>query len=216
MMKIHTSYFKNLFYILLFLNLIHFSCKKNDNWVDYNKVEIVRSSRDSTFYLKGKLYDGEIKKINKKGDVIFNFNVKNGRLNGHYSELFDNGNLKISSNYLEGKLNGKFISYYKNKKINEETFYINGLINGSRKLYWSNGSLKESSKLKLGVITGECLFYYSNSNMRKKILFDQYGNRDGIWKDYYPNGKVKSEIEYKSGDIISPARKYDLNGKLLN
>ena len=60
------------------------------------------------------------------------------------------------------------------------------------------------------------MFFYSNSNKRKKILFDQFGNRDGIWKDYYPNGKIKSEIEYKSGVIISTTKKYDLNGKILN
>ena len=81
-------------------------------------------------------------------------------------------------------MDGNYISYFNNQNINQETNYKEGLINGERKTYWLNGSIKESSKLRLGVITGECLFYYSNSNPRKKIMFDEFGNRDGVWIDY--------------------------------
>ena len=52
-------------------------------------------------------------------------------------------------------------------------------------------------------------------NQEKKILFDEYGNRDGVWFDYFQNGNIKSEIEYKSGVIVKPMRKYDVNGNLL-
>jgi antitoxin component YwqK of YwqJK toxin-antitoxin module len=46
-------------------------------------------------------------------------------------------------------------------------------------------------------------------------LFDKYGNRDGVWLDYFQNGNIKSKIEYKSGVIINPLQKYDVNGNLL-
>jgi uncharacterized protein len=198
-----------------FLLIFQFSCNNNSDWVEYDKIEIVRSTRDSTYYLDGKHFEGKIKKINKDGFESTIFNVKNGILNGAYFEFFNNGNSKIKSSYKGGKLEGKFISYYENKNIKEETNFNQGLINGNRKLYWSNGSIKELSILKFGVLTGECLFYYSNSNLRKKILFDNYGNRDGVWLDYYQNGYIKNEIEYKSGKIIVPMKKYDRNGNLL-
>ena len=123
MINTSTNYFKNSFCILLFLTLINSSCKKNNDWVNYNEIEIVRSSRDSTFYFRGKLFDGEIKKFDKQGNIMLNFNVKDGRLNGRYFEIHNNGNLKINTNYDEGKLNGEFISYFQNKNVKEQTYY---------------------------------------------------------------------------------------------
>lgn len=214
-MNIIYSYTKLQLIITLILFVLQLSCEQKNDWSDYNEIDVVRTPRDSTFYLNGKLFDGIIKKFDKKGNQILEFNVNNGKLNGSYIELYINGNIKLKSNYFAGKLDGDYISYFRNKNISEETFYKQGLIDGRRKTYWLNGSLKELSELKLGALKGECIFYYSNSNPRKKILFDEYGNRDGVWLDYFQNGNIKSKIEYKSGVIIKPLKKYDVNGNLL-
>ena len=90
-----------------------------------------------------------------------------------------------------------------------------GLINGERKSYWINGAIKQSSFFKSGVLYGESNFYYSSSQLRKKISFDLYGNRDGVWLEYYSNGKIKEKIEYESGIISVPIIKYDINGEII-
>ena len=214
-MKIFTVEIKfNLIVVVIFV-LMHFSCEQKISWLDYKELDIVRTSRDTTYYYDGELLNGMVKKFDYKGNCILEFNVKNGILNGNFIEFYIDGNVKLKSNYNRGKLDGKYISYFINKNINQETYYKDGLINGQRKTYWLNGSIKELSELKLGALKGECIFYYSNSQPRKKILFDKYGNRDGVWLDYFQNGNIKSEIEYKSGVIVSPMRKYDVNGNLL-
>lgn len=215
MMKLSYNNTKLQLIITLILFVFQLSCEQTNNWIDYNEIDVVRTPRDSTFYFNGKLFNGMIKKFDKNGNKIVEFNVKNGELNANYIEFYSNGNIKLKSNYFSGKLNGEYISYFKNKNINEETYYKEGLIDGKRKTYWLNGSIKEISELKLGALKGECIFYYSNSNIRKKILFDNYGNRDGVWIDYFQNGNIKSKIEYKSGVIINSLQKYDVNGNFL-
>ena len=214
-MKIFTANAKLNLIITLILVVVQFSCEQKVDWIDYKELEIVRTPRDTTFYYNGKLLNGTIKKFDNQDNQILEFNVKNGILSGNYIVFYNNGNVKLKSNYNRGKLDGKYISYFINKNINQETYYKDGLINGQRKTYWLNGSIKELSELKLGALKGECIFYYSNSQPRKKILFDEYGNRDGVWLDYFQNGNIKSKIEYKSGVIISPMLKYDVNGNLL-
>ena len=209
--EIRLQLIKTLFFFVMLL-----SCEENNDWFDYKEIDVVRTTRDSTYYIKGRLLNGLVKKFDKKGNHILEFSVMNGILSGNYIEFYDNGNVKLKSNYKKGKLDGKFISYFLNNNINEETNYKEGLINGNRKTYWLNGSVKELSRLKLGALKGECIFYFSNSKPRKKIFFVEYGNRDGVWLDYFQNGNIKTEIEYKSGVIISPMRKYDVNGNLLN
>ncbi len=91
-----------------------------------------------------------------------------------------------------------------------------GLINGrKKKLLGLMGAIKQSSFFKSGVLSGESNFYYSSSQLRKKISFDLYGNRDGVWLEYYSNGKIKEKIEYESGIITFPIIKYDINGEII-
>ena len=102
---------------------MHFSCEQKINWIDYKEIDIVRTSRDTTYYYDGELLNGKIKKFDDKGNCKLEFNVKNGILNGNFIEYYNDGNVKLKSNYNRGKLDGKYISYFINKNINQETYY---------------------------------------------------------------------------------------------
>ncbi len=184
-----------------FIYLILFSCTDRSNVVSYNEIDIVRTSRDSSYLKDGLLYTGQIKKIIDNKELL-SFSVIDGKIDGKYIEYYPGGLIKNISNYKNGILDGKYNSYYQNNLLMEEYQYKNGLMEGKRILYWTNGNLKEKNFLRKGAITGVSEFYYSNGNPRKIISFDIYGRRDGEWVDYYFDGKIKLKVVYNSGKLL--------------
>lgn len=207
-----SNYFKIVIFTTLCLLVIQFSCNKQVKWQNYDELEVVRTSRDSSYYFNGKLHEGLIKKLDENGQVFVKFSTKKGKLNGNYTKFYVSGNYHTKANYLNGELHGEFKTFFDNNILKEKIQYTKGLINGKRILYWQNGSIKESSILRSGVLTGECLFYYSNSNLRKKISFNEFGNRQGEWIDFFSNGNIKQKVIYSNGNILDPILKYDING----
>lgn len=167
------------------------------------------------YLFKEKPYTGQVKKINNQGVVIESFFVKEGKLNGEYSIYFPSGEkLKLIRNYSGGLLQGSWVSFFENGQKKEQTNYDKGYMQGVRKSYWNNGLVKEQNEFDQGVLTGVSNFYYSNGQLRKTIAFDFNGNRDGVWLDYFPNGKIKQKISYKSGKIIDSLIRYNIEGEI--
>ena len=183
------------------LGLIIFSCTNSLEVVSIDEIEIIRTSRDSTYFKNGSLFTGQIIKIVDHKELL-SFSVNSGKIDGQYIEYYTSGSKKNISNYKNGILDGSYISYYDNEKLMEESHYKNGLMEGNRILRWANGNVKEKNFLKKGAITGVSEFYYSNGNRRKVISFDKYNRRDGEWIDYRLDGKIKLKVVYESGKFL--------------
>ena len=183
------------------LGLILFSCINTLEVVSVDEIEIIRTSRDSTYFRNGSLFTGQIKKIVDDKELL-SFSVNSGKIDGHYVEYYLSGSKKNISNYKNGILDGRYTRYYDNDKLMEESHYKDGLMEGKRILRWSNGNIKEKNFLKKGAITGVSEFYYSNGNLRKVISFDKYNRRDGEWIDYRLDGKIKLKVVYESGKFL--------------
>lgn len=54
--------------------------------------------------------------------------------------------------------------------------------------------------------------YSENQKVEEGNFKDSW--KEGLWKSYFPNGKLKSEIHYKMGRPIGPYKLYYDNGKL--
>ncbi len=183
------------------LSLIIFSCTDRLDVISYNKVEIIRTSRDSTYFKNGSLLNGLVKKIQDDKEIL-SFSVKEGKIDGLYVEYYLSGSIKSQSNFKNGILDGKYSKFYENNLLMEEYYYKNGLMEGERILNWRNGNLKEKNFFKRGAMTGASEFYFSNGNRRKIISFDVNGRRDGEWIDYNSDGKLKLKVVYKSGKVL--------------
>ena len=70
MIKIFYTHTKLQLIITLILMVFQLSCEQKNNWFDYNEIDVVRTHRDSTYYINGKLLNGMIKKFDKKGNKI--------------------------------------------------------------------------------------------------------------------------------------------------
>ena len=187
--------------LTFFLSLIIFSCTDRLDVISYNKVEIIRTSRDSTYFKNGSLLNGLVKKIQDDKEIL-SFSVKEGKIDGLYVEYYLSGSIKSQSNFKNGILDGKYSKFYENNLLMEEFYYKNGLMEGERILNWRNGNLKEKNFFKRGAMTGASEFYFSNGNRRKIISFDVNGRRDGEWIDYNSDGKLKLKVVYKSGKVL--------------
>ena len=193
-----------MFYKVFFactLGLILFSCTNRLEVVSIDEIEIIRTSRDSTYFKDGSLFTGQIIKIVDDKELL-SFSVNRGKIDGQYIEYYTSGSKKNILNYKNGILDGSYTSYYDNEKLMEESHYKNGLMEGNRILRWANGNVKEKNFLKKGAINGESEFYYSNGNLRKVISFDKYNRRDGEWIDYRLDGKIKLKVVYESGKFL--------------
>jgi antitoxin component YwqK of YwqJK toxin-antitoxin module len=199
---------------IIFIFIIASSCVDKKQYARLDEIQVVRTSRDSSYLLNGLLYTGVIKKIINNSEQI-SFSVFEGKLQGKYFEYHPNGSQKIVCNYKNGDLNGQWSSYYDNDQLSEEVFYQEGLMQGKRTAYWRNGNIKEQNQFSRGAIVGVSEFYHSNGNLRKIISFDANGNRDGDWMDYHPNGKIKQKISYQSGKIIDSLVRYNLEGEII-
>jgi len=193
--------------LTLLFYLIIFSCTEISNTVSLSEIDIVRTSRDSSYFKNGNLFTGFVKKYIDDRELL-SFSVKEGKIDGQFIEYYSSGSIKSLSNFKNGILDGKYSKFSKNNLLMEEFEYKNGLMEGERILNWGNGNLKEKNFFKRGAMIGVSEFYFSNGNPRKIISFDDNGRRDGEWIDYNSDGKIKLKVIYKSGIVIDSIVEY--------
>ena len=78
---------------------------------------------------------------------------------------------------------------------------INQTVNGKRHGYWViNGDMIKNKE------------YVPVAKVEEGIF--NYGRREGVWKKYYPSGKIKSEIKYVKGSPKGNFTTYYENGQI--
>ncbi len=136
-------------------------------------------------------------------------------------------------NYLVGKKNGY---YYKYRKDPAEGLYVwsKELYAGDRKegtayFYYPDGKIQQTITYNEGKKEGVSKEYDKNGNIitlleynndflisRERInRVDAKGLKQGIWKDFYTGGGIKSEKTYKDDQLHGYYKEYDDKGKLV-
>jgi antitoxin component YwqK of YwqJK toxin-antitoxin module len=155
-----------------------------------------KQGRWCTFYERGNL----------KSEVTFRDDKKNGYL----KEYAENGDLLKISKYIEDVLQPEAEEiqklevqneYYPDGKIRISAMFRNGIPEGIKREYTADGNVEKTYLYKNGIIIGE------------GIVKDD-GNRNGSWKDFYPDGSLKSEGNYDNGKQVGEWKYYHANGKL--
>lgn len=180
---------------------------------------------------------GEWSYYDLKGNLskVYSLN-KDGEIHGEYKEYYPNGNLSTKGEYDDDERKGKWMIY---NKDGSEGGYINyryGKKYGKYELKYANGQTKEigeydySGKID-GVQKGfyedgkEKFLYdqdsrilkewYPNGNLKKEHKLNYSGTKkDGRCKEYYENGKLKSDIVYDDDEFEGDYLKYYENGQI--
>lgn len=141
-----------------------------------------------------------------------------GRRQGKWKEFYPTGELKLEGTYKNSNRTGKWKFYLPDKTVEVEGAYNNkGQQDGEWRWYYANGQLMREAQYDAGTLDGEFVeydeegievtkgnfvegseeghwMYRRNKAIEEGDYYD--GMRTGIWKSWYEEGVICSEIEY--------------------
>lgn len=165
-------------------------------------------------------------KINRKDDKGFK--------QGMWKEFYPTGVVKTEVNFSDDKMNGYFKEYSLKGSLLNTTKYMNGVIQPNapelakldvKTTYYDNGSVKFTATYKDGVAEGIQREFSPEGNvigakvyvegvLTGEGILDTAGRQQGVWKEYHPNGELKSQGEYVNGKRIGDWSFYHPNKKV--
>ena len=109
-------------------------------------------------------------------------------------------------------------SYYYSGKILSQIDYRSGIKSGNCTYYFENGNKQSESYYLKGKLKGEYKSYYESGELNEsgKYIYDKnniYSRKNGSWKTYSKDGKLKSEAIIENG-ITKQWQTYTSNGEI--
>jgi len=178
--------------------------KPDGFWTSYFVTGIKKSEGRRTNFLLDSIwvfYD-------QSGDTIEKINYIYGKKNGWYYKYSSDPRVGVyllsKELYVADKKEGTAFAYFPDGKVQQSYLYSNGKKEGLSKEYDNEGN----------VIT---LFEYHNDFLvsRERLnRVDSKGLKQGVWKDFYPNGSILSEKTFRDDLMHGYYKEYDNRGKL--
>ena len=176
--------------------------KPDQYWITYYPNGLRKSEGNRLdFELSGewKFYD---KEGNLNNSIEYSKGIKSG-----FSRNYSNCFLSEELEYLDGIQIGIHKEFYpdsSNSLVKSSIPYDNGKKNGLGYLYAKDGRTVEILTYKNGFLV----------NREKVNQKDDEGKNQGTWKEYYSNGRLKTEMRYKDDYLNGYVKKYNSKGKL--
>jgi antitoxin component YwqK of YwqJK toxin-antitoxin module len=178
--------------------------------ITYKKGYIIDRERINR-YDTDTLPNGKWKWFYEDESIRIEGNFKHGLKNGYFKEYDRNGDLISATKFVNGEKIEKSeelakldvrTDYYPSGRVKiVATYDKNGIPEGVRREYDEKGKVEKSYIFLHGIIIGEG-------------IFTDAGLREGFWKEYYPDGKLKASGNYKSDKKVGNWKFYYPNGNL--
>ncbi len=129
------------------------------------------------------------------GMIKEEFSYRHGKLDGYYKQYDRDGNLESIRKYIEDELikdSDELVEYeirrdyYPDMRVKIEGSYRDGVADGVRKEFNPDGTLRIVYIIDMGRLIGSG-------------ILDEQGKKQGFWKEYFKEGGMKSEGNYKDG-----------------
>ncbi len=219
---------KNIFIKLFFLLPFFLFAQQKDGFVKFRYGDGTISSEG---YLKDGKPDGYWKNYYSNGKIKNEGNRKNFLLDSLWKFYDINGNLVKTIENNQNKKNGWLKEYdtsgvliFKQKYLNDipidTAYYYHTQIGKLKKIVPYQKSKphgifyeldSDSNIVAIGEYQNGFLLRYEKINQK-----DEKGNKQGSWKEFYTDGKIKKEIDYTDGKINGYVKEYDKKGNLVN
>ncbi len=158
-------------------------------------------------------------------------NRKNFLLDSTWKFYKENGNIEYKINYLENKKNGVYQQFNDNCLLIKQEHFKNDIISGVTKTFYPDSSnmlvektiphengRREGVGYEYGkdgritsIITYSKNFIVSNEQINQT---DKNGLKQGVWKEYFPNQRLQTEMRYKNDQLNGYVKQYNRQGKL--
>ena len=147
--------------------------------------------------------------------------IRYGTRNGEWKDYYETGRLKSTTNYFCGIEQGNFFYYYENGAISTVDFYDAGDLNISQE-YNENKTLEEIIYYDKKFINGKrykttrTIEFYQNGNFKNETIVEEKedGHEYESYKEYFPNGFLKTEQILIDGDKHGICYEYYENGNV--
>jgi uncharacterized protein len=177
-------------------------------WKTYYPTGIIKSEGNR----RNHLLDSTWTFYNELGDTLQKVNYIMGKRNGYTIEYYlgstkdpmNRGKIMLKELYVNDKKEGLSVYYHPNGQVKEEAQYINNKRNGLSKEYDDKGNVITIINYNNGILTE-----------REKInRLDEKGLKQGVWRTYYNNERIKSEMNYKNNMLDGPYKEFDDKGNV--
>jgi uncharacterized protein len=178
-----------------------------------------RNGKWKDFYPNGKIQaEGQFTDNRRSGLWKFN-NISekieqtgyynNGRPDGVWKWYYENGAPLREEEYFQGQRDGSYTEYSVAGEIIAQGNYADGEKNGEWK--FKTGDFTENGKFISGLKDGVWRSYYKNGKLKFKGNYVQ-GNPDGLQSYYYESGKIKEEQYFQTGIREKTWKKFNEEG----
>ena len=141
-------------------------------------------------------------KLHETGVVVEEGYLLNGKKFGQWV-TYDPKSRKVTSitNYVDNNLDGIFLKFSNREQIDMKTSYKMNQLDGKYEELNFGRATKEAEYVN-GELNGIYKEYYSNGKLLKEVEYKN-GVQDGTYRYYDEKGNVTIEYEYKNGEKIS-------------
>ena len=196
----------------------------------YNKFYYDNGNVSSEGLMRDGKPDGYWKTYYSNNVLKSEGNRKDFLLDSLWKFYGEDGKLTLEVNYRDGKKDGIKRVYNKSGiKISEENF-IADVNQGISNYYYDDGNILKTINFVNGKREGKSVEYseegliitlseYKNDFLVKEEKINRTDKNDlkqGVWKEFHSNGRVKIEGKYKDDKKHGYFREYSSNGELLN
>ena len=194
----------------------------------YNTFYFQNGSISSEGILKDGKPIGYWKTYYDNGQIKSEGNRKNFLLDSIWKFYNNKGVLLNEINYEKNKKEGLAKLFDKYGCIKSESNYIKNVKSGEEKVFYTSGKIKNINAYNQDKKHGYCyeldsigrvinISEYVGGFLRSEEQinrFDEEVKKHGIWKEFYENGKVKWEGDFKHGILNGIVREYNNKGGL--
>jgi antitoxin component YwqK of YwqJK toxin-antitoxin module len=161
---------------------------------------------------------------------------KHGLKDGYFKEYDREGNLLTATKFVNGEKQEMAeelmtldvrTDYYPDGSVKViGTYNKEGIPEGVRREYNESGQVEKAYVFRKGVIIGEGVFtdagekeglwkeYYPDGKLKATGVYNK-DEREGVWKFYYPSGQLEQVGAYLNGEPDSVWKWYHANGQLM-
>lgn len=166
-----------------------------------------------------KLKDSVWNYYNSQGKLILIESYQLGKKHGVFRVFSPDGSkTEEIISWMNNEKHGAWTQYYPDGSKRIEAHYLHGELDSVFKLYFQGGKIKMEGRYKNAGKVGEWLEYNSDGSLRLQEIYKNGKHLrttllNGVFKNYYPNGFIESEYQYRNGKKNGPFTEYHNTGR---
>lgn len=157
-------------------------------------------------------YDGS-EQVRVEREIVL-YSDNHFEADGVYREYYPSGQLFIDGRFAKGRQDGEWTYYHPNGELNRKVVYADGQLNGAWEVHRADGSLAAKRSFAKGQRDGEWIIYDETGKLPIREEHYLLGKQDGVWKTWFPDGKLRQEISFKDGVKQGPSKEWNENGEI--